>query len=234
VNTLDDKRLRELLDDIADEMSGHRTVPPELEKRVRRRVALNSAVVGTIAIALAVGTFATVRAIAPTKAPTITPATSSTPGATGPKPCSNGQLRAIGSISGAAGSRVGSIELRNYSATTCTLTGTPEIALYHGAQRVNEKLIFERTVAQWQADAAPKPAGWPVVTVGKMGSTNDVARVRIGWSNWCQGFFPLWRVFIPGSGSVDVINGMDSAGAPPCNGPALPSTVQVGPFEPAR
>ena len=231
---MDDKRLRQLFGDMADEMSTHRTVPSALEKRVRRRLALNSAVVGTFVIAFGLGAFATVRAISPTKAPTIAPATSSTTGATGPKPCSNGQLRAVGSISGAAGSRIGYIELRNYSATTCTLTGTPEIALYHGTQRINEKLVFERTVAQWQADAAPKPTGWPVVTLGKMGSTNDVARVRIGWSNWCQDFFPLWRVFIPGSGSVDVINGMDSAGAPPCNGPPLPSTVQVGPFEPAR
>jgi Protein of unknown function (DUF4232) len=234
VSTLDDKRLRELLGDMAGETSAHGTVPSGLEKRVRRRVALNSAVVGTLVIAFGVGAFATVRAIAPAKTPTITPATSGSPGTTGPKPCSNGQLRAIGSISGAAGSRVGYIELRNYSATTCTLTGTPEIALYHGTQRISDKLIFERTVAQWQADAAPKPAGWPVVTVGKMGSTSDAARVRIGWSNWCQSFFPLWRVFIPGSGSVDVINGMDSAGAPPCNGPPLPSTVQVGPFEPPR
>jgi hypothetical protein len=230
---MDDKRLRELFGDMADEMSTHRTVPSGLEKRVRHRVALNSAVVGTLMIAFGLGAFATVRAIAPTKTPTVAPATSSTPGATGPKPCSNGQLRAIGSISGAAGSRIGYIELRNYSATTCTLTGTPEIALYRGTQRINEKLVFEHTMAQWQADAAPKPAGWPVVTLGKMGNTNDIARVRIGWSNWCQDFFPLWRVFILGSGSVDVINGMDSAGAPPCNGAPLPSTVQVGPFEPA-
>jgi Protein of unknown function (DUF4232) len=230
---MDDKKLRTLLGEMADDVSPHRTVPASLERRVHRRVAMNSAVIGTMIVALGVGAFATVRALGPNKASSIAPATSSSAVATTPA-CTAGQLRAIGSMDGAAGSRVGYIELRNYSAKTCTLQGTPVIALYDGSTRINTGLIFDRTVAQWQADAASKPAGWPVVTLGAMGSAHNAAQVRIRWTNWCpQGRpAPLWRVSIPGSGTVDVINGMNTAGSPPCNGAPLPSHVEVGPFEP--
>jgi hypothetical protein len=237
VNTMDDKKLREMLDDLAGDVSPHRTVPPSLERRVRARVAMNSTLIGALVLALGVGAFVTVRAVGTSKTPTIAPATSSTstPATTTPGPCTSGQLRAVGSMSGAAGSRVGDIELRNYSDTTCTLTGTPTIALYDtNGKRITSGITFAPSPAQWQANGSAPPSGWPVVTVGAMGSRHDSAHVRIRWTNWCpQGrAFPLWRVQIPGSGMVDVIAGMDAAGAPPCNGPGMPSRVEVGPFEP--
>ena len=233
MSTMDDKKLRTLLGELADEVPTHRSVPPALEARFRRRVAMNSVVIGTMIVALGVGAFATVRALGPNKA-SIAPLTSSSAATTTPA-CTAGQLRAIGSMTGAAGSREGYIELRNYSAKTCTLRGTPIIALYDVSTRISTSLIFDRTIAQWQADAAARPAGWPVVPLGALGSAHNAAQVRIRWTNWCpQGRpAPLWRVSIPGSGMVDVVNGMDSAGSPPCNGARLPSHVEVGPFEPS-
>ena len=139
-------------------------------------------------------------------------------------------------MSGAAGSRIGSIELRNYSSTSCTLKGTPVIALYDGnGHRITSGVVFASSPAQWQANGSAMPSGWPTVTVAAMGHPHSSAAVRIRWTNWCpQGrALPLWRVSIPGSGTVDVIGGMDVAGAPPCNGPGQPSRVDVGPFEPA-
>ena len=127
MSTMDDKRLRTLLGELADEVPTHRSVPPALEARFRRRVAMNSVVIGTMIVALGVGAFATVRALGPNKA-SIAPLTSSSAATTTPA-CRAGQLRAIGSMTGAAGSREGYIELHNYSAKTCTLRGTPIIAL---------------------------------------------------------------------------------------------------------
>jgi hypothetical protein len=79
-------------------------------------------------------------------------------------------------------------------------------------------------------NGSPKPAGWPVVKV----RTGYSADVRIRWSNWCPDgrSAPLWRLEIPGGGTVDVMNGLDSVSPPPCNGPGLPSTIEEGPFEP--
>jgi len=177
MSTMDDKRLRTLLGELADEVPTHRSVPPALEARFRRRVAMNSVVIGTMIVALGVGAFATVRALGPNKA-SIAPLTSSSAATTTPA-CTAGQLRAIGSMTGAAGSREGYIELRNYSAKTCTLRGTPIIALYDVSTRISTSLIFDRTIAQWQADAAARPAGWPVVPLGALGSG---ARLRCGGS----------------------------------------------------
>jgi Protein of unknown function (DUF4232) len=129
------------------------------------------------------------------------------------------------------GSREGGITVTNFSDTTCTLQGTPTVELLdQNLQPITSGVTFSASPAGWQANAQPTPAGWPVVTL----HAGDAALVRIRWGNWCpQGrAAPLWRVDIPGGGSVDVVNGMDQLGPPPCNGPGLPSTVEVGPFEP--
>lgn len=235
MSTMDDKKLRRLLGEIADDVSPHRGVPASLEKRVHRRVTINSALIGAMVIALAVGTFATMRTLGPAKTPRpFGGSTSPTPSAIAS--CTSGQLRAIGSMDGAAGSRIGTIELRNYSDKSCTLKGTPAISLYDGnGHRITTGVTFASSPAQWQANASPTPSGWPVVTLGAMGAKHNAAQVRIRWTNWCpQGrAMPLWRVSIPGSSTVEVINGMETAGAPPCNGPGQPARVEVGPFEPA-
>src|SRR5204862_238001 len=123
------------------------------------------------------------------------------------------------------------ITLTNFSDKTCTLEGTPEITLLDGTlNQITSGVTFGSSQAGWEADGSPEPAGWPVVTL----APGDSASVRIDWSNWCPDgrAAPLWRVGIPGSGTVDVINGMDSETPPPCNGPGQPSRIDVGPFEP--
>jgi len=232
-----DAKIRRLLGEMADEVPPHDNVPPSMVRRARTRIAMNSVVIGVMIVALGAGVFGGVRAL--TRSPKQTPApflgTSSTPTPVGTPSCTAGQLRAIGSMSGAAGSRIGDIELRNYSNIACTLRGRPTIKLYDGTGRpIVSGVTYVATAPQWQADGRSAPAGWPVVTLPAMGGAKGVALVRIRWSNWCpqRRAFPLWRVSIPGSGTVDVVNGMETAGAPPCNGPGQPSTIEVGPFEP--
>jgi hypothetical protein len=134
-------------------------------------------------------------------------------------------------MTGAAGSREGGVTLTNFSDTTCTLQGTPTITLLdQNLQPITSGVAFSSSPPGWQANGSPQPAGWPVVAIKGF----DSASIRIRWGNWCpQGrAAPLWRIDIPGSGSVDVVNGMDQSSAPPCNGSGQPSTVEVGPFEP--
>lgn len=229
----EDAKIREMLKGLAGDIPAHHTAPASITRRVRTRIAINSVALGAMIVALGVGVFAGVHTLAPAAKPTKVPfAGSSSPTAA---PCTSGQLRAIGSLTGAAGSRVGGIGLMNYSDRACTLTGRPVITLYGtNGGRITSGVTFVSSPAQWQANASPKPSGWPLVTLQGMSVPRQSAFVRIGWSNWCVqgGAAPLWRVGVPGSGTVDVINGMDQFNPPPCNGPTMPSTIEVGPFEP--
>ena len=224
-----DAKIRELLHQMADEVPPHHSVPASIERRAKQRIAMNSVLIGGMIAVLAAGTFVGVRALAPASKPTKVPfATTTTPR------CTSGQLRAIGALSGAAGSRIGGVTLMNYSSHACTLTGRPVIELFDSHGRITSGISFVASSATWQANASPQPSGWPVVTLKAMGSSPNSAYFRISWSNWCpQGrSAPLWRVAIPGSSTVDVVNGMDQINPPPCNGPGMPSTIEVGPFEP--
>jgi hypothetical protein len=223
--------LRELLRHRADDVSTHREVPRSLLPRARRRIALNALGVSVAVVALAGGAFVGVRAI---QRNTNTPGPFSTsppaPVVTTPA-CTSGQLRTVGSMEGAAGSREGAIRFTNYSNKTCTLQGTPTITLLDGNLRpITSGVRFSSSPPAWQANALPKPAGWPVVTLAPFHS----ASIRVRWSNWCpQGrTAPLWRIHI-GSGTVDA-NGMEAVSPPPCNGAGQPSTVERGPFEPSK
>ena len=258
-----DDDLRDSLRRRADDVRPHRDVPPGLGRKAGRRIALNSMLVGVTAAVVIVGAVVGFRAISngggseiggsptppdaqsPTvpvvQSPTVAPSQTTAPsptgaGTTGPSPsssaavpaCTDGQLRAVGVMDGAAGSLEGEIDLTNFSDTTCTLQGRPTIDL--SGSPATGSVEFIDSPAGWQADAQPAPPGWPVVTL----RPGDVASVRVRWGNWCpQGITPpLWHVEVPGSGKVPVTNGME--GAPPCNGPGMPSTVEVGPFEPHR
>jgi hypothetical protein len=128
------------------------------------------------------------------------------------------------------GSRDGTVVVTNLSDASCTLQGTPTITLLDdNIEPITSGLTFMSAPAGWQADALPKPPGWPVVKL----RPGDVANVRIRWSNWCpQGrAAPLWQLGIPGSDTVD-INGFEAADPPPCNGADQPATIEVSPFEP--
>jgi hypothetical protein len=226
-----DDDLRDLLRRRADQVSTHRDVPRALVGRARRRIALNALGVGVAVVVLAGGAFAGVRAIqrntnTPGSFQSSPPAPSAVTSA-----CTAGQLRGVGSMQGAAGSREGAIRFTNYSNKTCTLQGTPTITLLDGnLHPITSGVTFASSPPAWQANATPKPAGWPVVTLAPFRS----ASIRVRWSNWCpQGrTAPLWRINIPGGGPVNA-NGMEAVSPPPCNGPGMPSRVERGPFEPA-
>jgi hypothetical protein len=230
-----DGDVRELLRRKAQDVPPHQEVPRSLVRRVRRRIAMNALAVGATAIVLAVGVFTGVRAlnamrtsepIGPGPSPSVEP----TPSTSTLAACTSAQLRAVGSMEGAAGSREGAAVLTNLSSTTCTLQGTPTITLLdQNLAPITSGISYVSSPPGWMVERLPKPAGWPVVALAPF----DSASVRIRWGNWCPGgrAAPLWRIQIPGGGTVDV-NGLEAVSPPPCNGPGLPSTIEVGPFEP--
>ncbi len=245
-------RLRRTLQDRADHVRPHREVPDALRGRAGRRIAFNSLMVGTTAIVVVAAVLVGVQALrgpgptlggpgptptggghgtapAPTTTGVPAPTTGASPstGSGGPVACTPGHLRANGDMQGAAGSREGAIDVTNLSGVVCTLRGRPGVVLLTDPNHlVTSDLSFIDSPAGWEVDGNPQPAGWPVVTL----RPGDVASVRIRWGNWCAPGVPLWRIGIPGGGDVDVANGMEDP--PPCNGPGMPSTIEVGPFEP--
>src|SRR5262245_59870778 len=105
------EEVRELLQRKAKDLPPHLEVPEAIRGRVRRRIALNVLAVGVTLALVSVGAFAGVRTFgaatndepAPGSRPTSLPSPV-------PKPtpsCSSGQLRAVGTMEGAAGSRFG-------------------------------------------------------------------------------------------------------------------------------
>jgi hypothetical protein len=231
--------LREMLERRAEQVPSHLEVPRSLRGRARRRIAMNAVVTVGVVVALGAGGLAGVRALQRAGAVVPgggggttgrNPAPTSTSPATVPA-CTSGQLRADAALEGAMGSREGAILLSNHSSTTCTLQGWPSITLLdESLQPIASGIQLQQTEPAWRVDDLPRPAGWPVVTL----RPGQVASVRARWSNWCPfgGATPVWRIGIPGSRSDDVY-GIDGIGPPPCNGEGLPSTIEVGPFEPA-
>ncbi|MEA2477365.1 MAG: hypothetical protein QOC87_1564, partial [Actinomycetota bacterium] len=136
-----------LLRNKANDVPHHSEAPRSLTRRVRRRMAFNAAIVGTALVVIAGGAFVGVRMLngpkpiapagsVPTTSVAPTPlgsqVTSSAPPVFGHGParsCTAGQLRAVGSLQGAAGSREGEIDLTNFSDTVCTLQGSPTLTL---------------------------------------------------------------------------------------------------------
>jgi hypothetical protein len=232
-----DDEVRRTLQQRADDVRPHREVPPGLGPRAGRRIALNSVVVGAVAVVLAAGVVVGVRAmggpdddrLGGSPSPRIT---HSQNGSTSkPQPCAAGRLRAVGALEGAAGSREGAIRFTNFGGLTCTVTGRPRITLMTSpGHPIRSGITCTPTDAAWMVNGESNPAGWPVVTLHP-GAT---ASVRIRWGNWCpQGrASPLWQARIPRHGAVAVSNGMDES--PPCSGSGEPSMIEVGPFEPAR
>jgi hypothetical protein len=149
------------------------------------------------------------------------------PGASNPgtsAACGPGDLRASAPLQGAAGSVVGAIVVTNTSARPCTLRGRPVVRVFTASSTELHVQVHD-VAPQWQADASPRPAGWPVVRLRPGAS----AGVRLSWSNACPQLTAQARFH------VDVGEGTIVTGPtfpPPCNGPTEPSTLEVGPFEP--
>jgi hypothetical protein len=237
-----DDELRELLQRKAFDVPAHTEVPPTLRTRSRLRIAFTGAVALVVALALGGGAVGALRLadragrVQPGGTASGAAPASPSPGATtgtAPAPCTSGQVRVDATLGGAMGSVEGAILVSNYSSTRCTLQGYPGFTLYDSRlHRISSGFQIEPTPPQWKADRLPKPPGWPVVTL-KPGAR---AAIRFRWSNWCLGgdaAAPLWKIAIPGSGETPVY-GMDGMQPPPCNGSSFPSTIWIGPFEPAR
>lgn len=219
-------QVRELLRRRADDVPPQLTVPPALAGRGQRRFAANAFGAAIVAIVLIAGVFAGMRAIGPE--PVNQPATSGPPVASTPT-CSPLQIIATPALEGAMGSREGSIELKNVSVDTCTLEGTPTLTLLDGSgATIDSGVTFDKVDPTWVVNDAPRPDGWPVVTL----AGGEHAAVRFSWSNWCGDPSVSWRLALPGGGQMEVQPGPEAI--PPCNGGSQPSTIEIGPFEPTR
>jgi Protein of unknown function (DUF4232) len=228
-----DDELRELFERRAGDVPPHAQVPASLRARSRRRIALNGLVAAVVVVALggaAVGGLQLIRS-----------STRITPGGGGSAPasgatvekCTSAELRVDARLGGAMGSVEGEIRVSNDSSATCTLRGYPGFLLHDSTGgSIVSGFGIQPTDPQWKADRLPTPEGWPVVTL----RPGAVASVRFRWSNWCStgaAAVPTWDMKIPSSGN-DPVYGMDAMSPPPCNGPSFPSTIWVGPFEPAK
>ena len=215
--------LEQVLRDRGAEVPHLQQAPPRMLVRARRRVVRNAVASAVAAGIVIVGASAGLAGLRPSTSdlggsPTPTPSTSA---------CNAGDLQATANLDGAAGSLVGSIDVANRGDRTCTLEGVPSVTLT-GPSGSLLSLEVQHDDAQWQADRAPRPAGWPVVTL----PPGSVASIRIGLSNVCPELDgpPRWTIDLTdGRGSLEVA-GADSI--PTCNGAAEPSTLDVGPFEP--
>jgi hypothetical protein len=223
--------VRDLLSRKAAELPPHLDVPAALPKRVRRRIAWNTVAVGATVAVVAVALVAGMRTLGgpDASAPAGQPSTGSSP--TTAAMCESSQLVANASMEGAAGSRGGTIDVMNASDVSCTLQGTPEVTLLdQHLDPITSGVNVVPAEPVWQVDRDGQPDGWPVVTL----TPDAPASLRIGWSNWCAdgGTTPTMRLTLDDGGQVDV-GGLDEAGVPPCNGAGSPSTIELGPFEPA-
>jgi hypothetical protein len=220
-------KVRDLLERRASDVEPNVTVPPTLARRAHRRFAAFAGVAAVVVVVLVAGAAAALR--------NVPGAPVDQPGGDGQSPsavvagCTADDLTASATLEGAAGSREGAILVENASATTCTLESAPAVALL-GTDGLPVSTIVNvvQTEPAWRVDGRSAPDGWPVVTL----APGDKASLRVSWSNWCGDPSPTWTLVLADGSSVQVANiGVD---APPCNGPGQPSTIQIGPFEPAH
>jgi Protein of unknown function (DUF4232) len=226
----DQSTLEQMLRERAAQVPHLQEAPPKLLARARRRVARN-ALSCVVVVGLVVAGASGVLGSGLLRGSHVTPASggthSPTPAAT--TACTAADLHATASLDGAMGSVVGSIQVKNVGAATCTLTGRPTVSLVSGSSGDALSVQVVDVEPQWQADAKSAPQGWPVVSL----HPGSAAAIRVSWSNECP------QLSNPVSWSVELADGgglLDVAGAdtiyPPCNGTAEPSKLQVGPFEP--
>jgi Protein of unknown function (DUF4232) len=223
-----ENEVRALLQRRAADVGPHLEIPPSLPGRARRRLAMRAVAIGAVGIVVIAGLFTGLQHIGTVSSVTPGGSASVAPSGAASSVCTSDQLSAAFAIwEGAAGSRMSAINLENVGTASCTLEGTPDIALLDpsGAE-IASGVTFVGGPADWVVNGKPKPSGWPVATL----APGDRALARLGWSNWCGSDpSPSWRFTLPGGGIVD----LGQADPPPCNGPGEPSTIEVGPYEPA-
>jgi hypothetical protein len=221
------EEIREMLHHKAQEVPAHLDVPPSLSRRVAPRIARNALLV--------VGSLVVIAFVATAGFRTLNGPPEPAPNTGGPDPsvsstttCSADALRVIPALEGAAGSREGAIVLRNTSGDTCDLAGTPDVTMVDAGGR-SLPVEIQPTLPTWKVNRSTRPDGWPTVTLAP-GST---ASVRLRWSNWCDTSVTT-PVMVLTTGGAEVARiEFDAATIPPCNGQDVPSTIEIGPFEPS-
>jgi Protein of unknown function (DUF4232) len=149
-------------------------------------------------------------------------------------PCAASALSLSTSIQGAAGHREGSAVFRNHSAKACVLAGRPAVELFDAAGR------------RLQVKVAPGPTHvYDVKSVSAQDKRLGIVRpgyrafVALRWGNFCgKAKLPISLVVTMGRRhdtlSAPMMFGPASkptpVDAPPCLGPTLPSTLDVGPY----
>jgi hypothetical protein len=222
VNEIDEE-VRQMLRERSRDVAPRFEVPRSLTTRTRRRIAANALAVGITVVVASVGAFAGLRAVTRTER-------TGRDGITAPAACLSTQLRTTALMEGAAGAREGAITLTNTSGEVCVLRGQPTIQLVDGnGDPITPGTSFLPGDPMWKKNDLPRPAGWPTVTL----QPGDAASAQVRWANWCPDGrpAPVWGIAFA-DGRVDV-DAMREVFPPPCNGQGQPSTIEVGPFEPA-
>ena len=228
----DRAKLEQALRERAAEVPYLQATPPHLLGRARRRIARNTLssvlAVGLLVAGSAVG-LANLRALG---GPVPNEVTSGGPPSGGAQvqPCVATALEATASLEGAAGSVEGDIRVTNRNGETCTLTGRPGLTIVDSNGDTVTVQVVD-TAPRWKVDRDPVPEGWPVVHL----QPGSAAAIRVRWSNACPQLTGTvsWEIALPDDGGSLDVTGTDAAPIPPCNGSSEPSTLEVGPFEPA-
>ncbi len=122
---------------------------------------------------------------------------------------------------------LGSIDLTNIGAGTCTLEGRPVLTIFSSPGHEVSVGVVEEVPPQWKVDGAPPPSGSPVVTL----RPGSAAAIRVLWANQCPQLSDpaTWNIGLTTGESLEVAD----VRAPSCLGSATPSRLEVGPFEPS-
>jgi hypothetical protein len=146
-------------------------------------------------------------------------------------PCRASQLGSRLFLQGATGSLVGGVDLTNNGRRACALVGRPVVS-FVGATKPVMVLAAAPQTGQDAALLDP-PGSLRALEPGK------AASVSLWWSNWCgrggraggRGGVPPSAIRLGLPGGTTVLLPLRRASR--CDDPHAPSTIQVGPFQPA-
>jgi Protein of unknown function (DUF4232) len=149
-------------------------------------------------------------------------------------PCVASALSLSVTLQGAAGHREGSAIFRNHGANACVLKGRPAVGLFDAAGR------------RLQVKVAPGPTHvYDVKSVSAQDKRLGIVRpgyrafVALRWGNFCgKAKLPVRLVVTMGKRHNTIsapmmfgpVSKPEPVDAPPCLGPTLPSTLDVGPY----
>jgi hypothetical protein len=141
----------------------------------------------------------------------------------GVAPCRAAQLRARAAWQGATGSLVGGITIVNRGPTACAVSGRPGVVIR--GSNGNIARTIERPARAFEG----APVGTTVLVPGQR------AFVFVLWMNFCDRIRPPLSlvVMLPRGAGHLVAPVARPAGTARCNVPDTPSSLAVGPFDPA-